>query len=151
MKKILIILLLLLIGIQFIIPNKNRSTEVSVNDISNGNDVSIEIQNILKNSCYDCHSNNTQYPWYNKIAPVSWILANHVHKGKEHLNFSKWKSYNNEQKNHILEELEEVLKKNEMPLKSYILLHKEAKLTSKEVEKILNWVEYKKSKNNNHE
>lgn len=140
------IIILVLVGIQFIRPDKNQSDN-QINKI----EVSTEINQILAASCYDCHSNKTNYPWYNSIAPVSWFLANHVNEGKEHLNFSEWKNYNTKQKNHILEEIKEVLEEHEMPLKSYLLIHEEAKLTSNNVEKILKWVDEVKSSRKNHE
>ncbi len=72
--------------IQFFQPDKNNQA-VSANDINNHLEIPTVIQEILKNSCYDCHSNQTKYPWYNNIAPVSWMIANHIKEGKEHVNF----------------------------------------------------------------
>ena len=126
--------------IQFIRPEKNTSGKLE-NDISNEIKVPNNIQEIIKNSCADCHSNNTNYPWYSEIAPVSWYLAMHVNKGKEHLNFSEWTSYNNNQKEHIKNDLEEVIESHEMPLKSYLLLHKEAKMNNSQYNALYNWVE----------
>lgn len=134
MKKVGFVLFLI-VAIQLVRPDKNNS-ESQMNKM----EVTSEIDAILAVSCYDCHSNKTQYPWYNSIAPISWIIANHVTEGKEHLNFSEWKIYNEEQQNHILKEIEEVLNENEMPLKSYLLLHSDAKLSTENKEKLLNWV-----------
>ena len=139
MKKMILIVIVVLIGIQFIQPEKNISTSNSM-AIENIEEVPVEIESIISKSCADCHSNSTNYPWYNTIAPVSWYLANHINEGKEHLNFSEWGNYNNNQKKHIIKDLEEVLESHEMPLKSYILLHKEAMLTNAEYELFLNWV-----------
>ena len=144
MKKTLLIILIIFIGIQFIRPDENMTAQPSKNDISVVSKVPSEIQEILKSSCYDCHSNNTAYPWYQKVAPISWLIANHINEGKKHLNFSEWSQYNFNQKKHILGEIEEVIEKNEMPLKSYLLMHHDGKITFQEREWLLEWVALKK-------
>lgn len=139
MKKILLGILVVLILIQFIRPEKNSST-IETNDIFMVIEVPKEVKEIIKTSCADCHSNTTKYPWYNNIAPVSWILAHHVNEGKEHLNFSEWMTYNNNQKKHIIKHLKEELKEKGMPLESYLWIHKDAKMTEVQYETMLNWV-----------
>lgn len=139
MKKVLLGILVVLILIQLIRPHKNDSRN-GINDISTEMNVPNEVQGIIKNSCADCHSNYTKYPWYSEIAPVSWFMAQHINNGKEHLNFSEWTTYNKNQKKHILSDLEEVLQSHEMPLKSYLIIHEEAKLTSEQYAILLNWV-----------
>ncbi|MBI9042472.1 heme-binding domain-containing protein [Lutibacter sp.] len=139
MKKILLALLAVIILIQFIRPEKNNSNN-ELNAISTVMDVPAEVQEILKTSCNDCHSNNTVYPWYSEIAPVSWYLASHVNEGKEHLNFSEWASYNENQKSHIIKDIEEELQDKEMPLKSYLIIHENAKMTEAQYKIMLNWV-----------
>lgn len=125
--------------IQFVRPEKNISKKQE-NDISKEFKIPKNIQEIIKNSCADCHSNNTNYPWYSEIAPVSWYLAMHVNKGKEHLNFSEWTVYNNNQKKHIFSDLEEVIESHEMPLKSYLLLHKEVEINNSQYNALYDWV-----------
>ena len=137
MKKIFLIIGIVLIGIQFIRPSKNDTTEISKNHIQN---VPSNIQKILKTSCNDCHSNHTVYPWYNDIAPVSWFLASHINDGKEHLNFDTWTAYNEHQKEHIIKDLKKVIKKNQMPLSSYTIIHKNAVLTDKDKKDLLEWI-----------
>ena len=139
MKKVLLGILVVLILIQFIRPEKNLSKEVT-NDITTVMNVSEEVKQIIKTSCADCHSNETMYPWYSEIAPISWYLAQHVNEGKEHLNFSEWTTYNKNQQSHIQKDLEEVLESYEMPLKSYLIMHEEAKLSKEQNETLLNWV-----------
>ena len=139
MKKTLLSILVLVVLIQFIRPEKNVSKNFE-NDISNEVTISSEVQEIIKTSCADCHSNYTKYPWYSEIAPVSWYLAQHVNNGKVHLNFSEWTLYNKNQKEHIIHDLEEVLESHEMPLKSYLLLHEEAIMTNEQYTMFLNWV-----------
>jgi hypothetical protein len=99
------------------------------------------VEEILKTSCYDCHSNFTVYPWYSEIAPISWYLAQHVNEGKEHLNFSEWTVYNKNQQSHILKDLEEVLESHEMPINSYLLIHKEAKMSTEQYTVLMNWIQ----------
>jgi len=139
MKKLVLIILAVFILIQFIRPNKNISNN-ELNSISTALEVPTEVQQILKTSCNDCHSNNTAYPWYSEIAPVSWYLASHVNDGKEHLNFSEWALYNENQKNHIIEDLLEELEEKEMPLKSYLIVHENAKMTAEQYKVLFNWV-----------
>jgi hypothetical protein len=140
MKKVLLGILVVFILIQMIRPTKNDSRN-DINHISTVVPVPAEVEEILKTSCYDCHSNNTVYPWYSEIAPVSWYLAQHVNEGKEHLNFSEWTVYNKNQQDHIVKDLEEVLESHEMPLKSYLLMHEDAKMTPQQYEILMNWVQ----------
>lgn len=139
MKKVLFSVVVVFILIQLIRPNKNDSRN-NINHISTVIEVPVEVEKILKNSCNDCHSNFTNYPWYSEIAPVSWYLASHVNDGKEHLNLSEWTAYNTYQKEHILNDFEEVLMSHEMPLKSYLILHKEAELSKEQYNVLLAWV-----------
>ena len=87
------------------------------------------VSELLKTACYDCHSNQPTYPWYTNIAPVSWWIKHHINEGSSHLNFSLWGTYSDKRKNHKLEECIEMIEEGEMPMTSYTLIHKEAKLT----------------------
>jgi len=139
MKKVLLGILVVLILIQFIQPEKNDSKDWD-NDITTVMQVPNDIQEIIKVSCADCHSNYTKYPWYSNIAPVSWWMAQHVNEGKEHLNFSEWTLYNKNQKKHIVNDLEEVMESHEMPLKSYLITHSDAVMTQKQYDAFLAWI-----------
>lgn len=99
-----------------------------------------EVNHILKEACYDCHSNITRYPWYSNVAPVSWILKNHVNEGRENLNFSVWGTYLQEDKPKILKECAEVVKEGEMPLKSYTWTHPAARLTVEQRQTFTAWL-----------
>ena len=110
-----------------------------MNAISTVKEIPVEVNKIIQTSCLDCHSNSTKYPWYSKIAPASWFLAQHIKEGKEHLNFSEWTTYNKDQKEHIIKDLKEVLNEREMPLKSYLLIHKDAKLTENQYQILYDW------------
>ena len=140
LKKATIMVIVLLVAIQFFKTKENKSIQVSENAITQHYDVPENIQNILKTSCYDCHSNNTNYPWYSKIQPVKWWLANHVNEGKEKLNFDEFYSYSTKRKLHKLDEVIETIKDNEMPLKSYMLIHGDAKLTVNDKSELEAWV-----------
>lgn len=90
------------------------------------------IQVLLKNACYDCHSNETVYPNYAYVAPISWSIKNHVNEGREHLNFSEWNTFNQDLKKNMLESSAADLKQNRMPLPGYTVYHPEAKLSAAE-------------------
>lgn len=139
MKKVIIGIIVVFILIQFIRPEKNDSNE-NINDITTVMDVPENIQQIIKTSCADCHSNKTNYPWYSQIAPVSWYLASHVNDGKKHLNFSEWAAYNNNQRGHVIKDIEEELEEHEMPLNSYLWIHKDAKMSEQQYQVMLDWV-----------
>lgn len=138
MKKVLLLLLLAFILIQFVRPEKNESKN-EMNAMGTVMEIPVEVTKIIQTSCADCHSNSTKYPWYSEIAPASWYLAQHVKEGKEHLNFSEWTTYNMDQQEHILKDIKEVLNEREMPLKSYLLIHKDAKLTENQYQILYDW------------
>ncbi len=139
-KRTFQILLLAFIVIQFIRPAKNKSEGISNNDISKIYAVPADVQSILKTSCYDCHSNNTVYPWYAEIQPAAWWLADHIKEGKRELNFSEFASYRIGRQYRKLEEVNKEVKENEMPLESYLWIHKNAKLSDEQKLTLANWV-----------
>lgn len=138
-KKILIGLLLVFIIIQFIRPEQNVSALPSQNDIRLHYGVPDHVLSVLKRACYDCHSNNTTYPWYANIQPVGWWLADHIEEGKEELNFSEFGAYSPKRAAHKLEEVAELVEEEEMPLESYTYIHKDAVLTKDEKETLITW------------
>lgn len=107
-----------------------------------------EISTILKNACYDCHSNQPTYPWYTNIAPVSWWIKNHVNEGSHHLNFSEWETYTSKRKDHKLEECIEMIEEGEMPMNSYTWMHGEAKLTNAQRTLLIDWFKADRTKLN---
>ncbi len=139
LKRILIILLIGFIVIQFFRPEKNISAQTSPNDISTLHTVPDDVKLILDKACNDCHSNNTKYPWYAEIQPVAWWLADHVEEGKAHMNFSEFASYNLRKQYHKLEETEEMIKEKHMPLDSYTWMHRDADLTTEEQQTLAQW------------
>ncbi len=139
MKKKIIVIILVLVAIQFIRPTKNTG-DVNLQMISKEQNVPLEVQKILEVSCYDCHSNKTVYPWYADIAPVSWYIARHVNKGKEHFNISEWNSYNENQKKNIISDFKRTVEKGRMPLRSYLIKHPEAKLSESQKRLLIDWI-----------
>lgn len=139
LKFSLVTLLIVFLGMQFVRPEKNMNAEVPATDLIAVEAPDQELAVVLKNACYDCHSNNTHYPWYAEVAPVSFWIADHVEEGKEHLDFSQWDAYSPKKKAHKMEELIEEVKEHEMPLESYTLMHGEAKLTDDQIEALTAW------------
>ena len=142
MRKILlgfvILLVLLLVAIQFFQPEKN------VNNLDSGNilqteNVPEEIADILKNACFDCHSDNTKYLWYHKPAPISWMVNRHIIDGKDELNLSEWGEFDIFDKIGTLEEICQETKRKSMPLKSYSLMHPKAKLSEEQIAVLCEW------------
>ena len=140
-KKILLALLAILIILQFIRPERNRSSAMSPNDISRHYRIPANVDTILKRSCNDCHSNNTTYPWYTNIQPIGLWLQSHVNDGKSHLNFSEFVTYAPKRQHHKLEETIEMIKQGEMPLNSYLWIHGNAKLSNQDQATLVNWAD----------
>jgi hypothetical protein len=139
-KKILILILIIISVMQVVQPLKNKSEMPGDNDISKVYDMPEGLHQMLQHKCYDCHSNNTRYPWYIHIQPIGWILAANVHDGKEELNFSEFKTYSADRKAHKLEDISEVIEDGSMPLKGYTLLNKGTELTESDKAAINNWL-----------
>lgn len=142
MKKrniILLSLLAVLLLMQLYRPDRNEMAETPDSDLLVSVQPPGEVKVILEQACYDCHSNNTHYPWYAGVAPVSYWIADHVNEGKEHLNFSEWELYDVKRKAHKMEEIAEEVAEGEMPLKSYTVMHGNVKLTAEEIEVLTQW------------
>jgi len=145
MKKFLrytaIFLLAALIVIQFFRPKKNKQEGEAVNHISKAYTIPAAATTILEKACYDCHSNNTRYPWYANIQPVAWWLDEHVRDGKKELNFSEFAAYNQRRQYKKMEEVIDEVKEGKMPLNSYTWTHKDAKLTAEEKTTLTGWAQ----------
>jgi len=139
-KKVLILLLIVFVGIQFVPTNRNQSTEILDTDFSKTFEVPQDVQQLLETSCYDCHSNNTNYPWYNKIQPVSWFLEHHIEEGKEELNFSDFGSYSGRKQKSKLKSVISQIEDDKMPMPSYTFMHADAKLSEADKKLLINWV-----------
>ena len=134
MKKVLIALVIIFVGIQFIpVERTNPPVKSEV-------DAPPEVKAIFKRACYNCHSNETNRIWYTKIAPVSFLTASDVNEGRRHLNFTEW-NVNKEAR--AKDEIWEMIKNEEMPPWQYKIMHSEAKLTQEDKNIIRNWAESK--------
>lgn len=136
-RKVLIALLIVIVMIQFIRIDKNNPTVNPENDFLKITAADAEVSSIIKTSCYDCHSNESKYPWYTNIAPVSWWIKHHINEGREELNFSEWGTYREKRKNHKMEECVELVEAEEMPMGNYTWMHSEAKLSAEKKEKLI--------------
>jgi hypothetical protein len=133
--------LVVFILIQFIQPAPNVSNQVLSTDLTKIYNVPKNVQTVLKTSCYDCHSNNTIYPWYSHVQPFGWMLARHIRNGKAQLNFSEFGSYSLRRQKSKLKGTENSIKDGTMPLLSYVLLHKNAKLSKENKALIIDWID----------
>lgn len=138
-KIVLVILLIVLIVIQFFHPAKNISTAQSPHDISTVYNEPDNVRKILNKACNDCHSNNTRYPWYNRIQPVAWWLEHHVNEGKRELNFNEFTTYRASKQYHRMQDIIDEVKEGDMPLASYTLIHTDARLTDEEKAILTDW------------
>merc|ERR1712225_48509 len=137
---IAIIALVGFVGIQFIPTERNQSYTVPETDFMLVHNVPETIQKKLQVSCYDCHSNNTQYPWYNKVQPVAWFLEDHIKEGKAELNFNEWDSLSTRRKTSKLRSIIKQIENGEMPLDSYTFIHRDARFSEAEAEELINFI-----------
>lgn len=138
-KKVIVGIFILLAVIQAFQPARNYSGQVLHADVTATVNVPPSVLNILKRSCYDCHSNNTAYPWYSWIQPGAWFMNNHIKKGKEELNFSDFGSYSKRKQANKFKAIANILRKDEMPLRSYTIVHKNARLSVADKELLVTW------------
>ncbi len=138
-KIILMIVLVVFVGIQFIPTKRNQSENTSVSDFMIVYNVPKQIEDKIKVSCYDCHSNNTQYPWYNKVQPLAWLLENHIKEGKADLNFSDYGDYSKRRQKNKLKSIISQIRNDEMPIWSYTIIHNDAKISASNKEIIMEW------------
>ena len=138
-KKILLVLLIVFVIMQFFGPEKNQGDSASLDAFVMETNPPKDVQTIFETTCYDCHSDVTRYPWYDKITPVNYWLAHHIEEGKEHLNLSAWEGYSIKKKDHKLDELIEEVEEREMPLKSYTYTHSNANLSDAQIQAVVDW------------
>lgn len=139
LKKIGWFLVIVFVIAQFFGPEKNEGDIASLSTFVNETNPPEEVHVILKETCFDCHSNKTKYPWYSGITPLNYWMADHVKEGKKELNFSKWGEYSLRRKEHKMEELYEEVEKKNMPLNPYTWTHADANLTDEQIKKIVDW------------
>ncbi|MBL7768654.1 MAG: heme-binding domain-containing protein [Flavipsychrobacter sp.] len=140
-RKILLVLLAIFVVMQAIRPKLDNKGGATSNAISQLTSIPEETNQLLRSSCYDCHSNATVYPWYSHVQPVGWWLDDHVNEGKRELNFDEFATYSLRKQYHKLEEIVEQVKEKEMPLNSYTWIHKDADLTDVQRQQLTGWAD----------
>ena len=141
LKIILAIVLFIFIGIQFYQPALNVDKgQVYTTDFTQVYKMPIEVKAMLQTSCYDCHSNNTNYVWYDYVQPMRALVENHIKNAKEDLNFNEWDTYSNRKQERLLNSIKEQIETKQMPLSSYTMMHKNTKLNDEQIKVLTNWL-----------
>ncbi|MEO7311006.1 MAG: heme-binding domain-containing protein [Chitinophagaceae bacterium] len=140
-RIVMLSLLIIFMVIQFFQPDKNNNDVTIANNISSVVDLPDSVNKLLHVACYDCHSNNTEYPWYSNIQPVGWWLGSHIKDGKLRLNFNEFGTYATKKQLKKLKAIKETQQDKSMPLDSYTWIHKDARLTDAERQLIINWAD----------
>jgi hypothetical protein len=139
LRTLLIVFLVVFIGAQFIRPDRtNPPTPPGTSLIGKATP---QVAKILDRSCRDCHSNDTRWPWYTNLVPVSWLVASDVHEGRDHFNFSMWTTYDSDEQDKLLNGMCALPKRHRMPLPKYLLIHKDATLSDADIATLCAWTE----------
>ena len=138
-KWLAVALLALIVGAQFIRPARSNPASIQSRSLAAHTQLNPQVSAILDRSCADCHSNQTRWPWYSNVAPVSWFVIDHVNHGRSHLNFSEWSRYERDDAEDLLEEMCEEVKSGAMPLSSYTRIHRNAKVSAEDARLICEW------------
>ncbi|WP_235324412.1 heme-binding domain-containing protein [Pedobacter lusitanus] len=141
MKWIITVILIAVIAMQFIPRTYDQDSRIKATDITRIYPVPPKVQAVLKNSCYDCHSDYTRYPWYARIQPVNSWMTSHINQGKKELNFSEFGSYSGRRQQSKLKAIINSIQDKKMPLTAYTLIHKNAKLTETDKKSVISWIE----------
>ena len=140
-KKILFIGLIIFLLMQLYQPARNESFEQDITaNFTKVYNVPKNVEAILRTSCYDCHSNNTNYVWYDYVQPMRALVENHIKNAKEDLNFNEWGTYSNRKQERLLNSIKEQIETKQMPLSSYTIMHKKAKLNDEQIKVLTNWL-----------
>lgn len=145
MRKILKVtfgtILLVLIIIQFYQPERNSDSGKNyTSDFMSSYKVPEDVKEILQTSCYDCHSNNTNYVWYDYIQPARTLVEKHINNAKKELNFNEWGTYSNRKQERLLTSMITQIENKEMPIPSYVFMHREKKLSDIQIKVLTNWL-----------
>ncbi len=134
-----VIVVAVVLAIQFIPVERNVSTVQPGQSFERTQKVTANVAAILKVSCYDCHSNNTRYPWYSELQPGAYFMAQHIKEGKEELNFDEFNDYSKRRKKAKIKSIISQIEKDEMPLKSYRMMHGNARLSADKKKELLDF------------
>jgi hypothetical protein len=150
MKKILwrlaLIIIALIVLIQLYRPERYTTTEITSDDVTKVLNVPDNVQNVIKRSCYDCHSNHTRWPWYSGVAPVSWFVISDVSRGRAKMNFSEWGKYSKTKQGIKLDNICDEISQGDMPLKQYLYIHKDAVLSKEDKDILCSWAKEQSKK-----
>ena len=135
----MIAILAIIIILQFVGPSRPENYDSSPADLIATEQLEEEVATLLRNACYDCHSMESKYPWYANIAPVKWMIYDHIYEGREELNFSEWANLEKRAKIRKLKDIAEEVEEGEMPMESYVKMHAEANLTDEQRAMIVEW------------
>ena len=124
---------------QFIQPARNQFKGTTNNGLGSLYEVPDTINRLLRTACYDCHSSNTEYPWYTNIQPIGWILARHIRQGKADLNFDEFATYSGRMQRNKMKSIISQIRDDQMPLQSYTFMHKDARLSNEDKKLLINW------------
>ena len=139
LKIAVVVLVLMFVVAQFIRPDFSNPPVVEAETLKASTDVPADVQQILTRSCNDCHSHETVYPWYSKVTPFNWFLADHIAEGRREMNFSVWNTYPPNKKEKKLDELCEQVEQGAMPLPSYLWIHRDAVLSESQSKVLCDW------------
>jgi hypothetical protein len=139
LKIIVIVLFAGFVVLQFVRPDMTNPPIVAEQTLESATEVPENVQKILTRSCADCHSHNTVYPWYSHIQPSGWFQDFHIREGRIELNFSEWAKYEERRKKRKLEEICEQIETREMPMPSYLWLHRDAQMSDEEIRIVCDW------------
>lgn len=135
----LTLVLILLIGAQFVRADRTNPASKPGASLLTLKSTPPDVRAILDRSCRDCHSNDTRWPWYSQVAPVSWVLLHHVHGGRDRMNYSEWTSYDSDDQDKFLNGICSLTKKGRMPVPSYLWIHRDARLSDADVKALCAW------------
>ena len=139
--RALAITLILLIGAQFVRADRTNPASRPEASLLNQKTTPPAVRAILDRSCRDCHSNDTRWPWYSRVAPISWFLLQHVNGGRDRLNYSRWTSYDSDDQDKFLNGMCSLTKKGRMPVSSYLWIHRDAKLSDADIKTLCAWTD----------
>lgn len=131
--------ILFLAAIQVVRPARTNPSTDPARTLAARMHVTPEAAAVLDRSCRDCHSNETRWPWYSNVAPLSWFVIDHVNHGRSHFNYSDWAQYDSDDARRLLKNACELSREQAMPMRSYLLMHRAAGLTARDVEALCNW------------
>jgi hypothetical protein len=135
LKRILLVLAVLILLAQFVRPTRTNPPIDPANELR----APAHVQQVLDRSCNDCHSSRTTWPWYSNVTPVNWYLVDHIKEGRHELNFSEFKTYRAKKQHKKMEEVCEQVEEGEMPLREYVWLHPEARLSEQDKQTLCAW------------